>query len=184
MDRCFFISASKWKGGFRKGSLHEYCFFFGKQDTGGIMKLKNILSEKLVLCPLKATSKQEVISELLNLLVVEGKVQDPSLALSDLLEREKKMTTGIQNGVAIPHAKTKAVESLTACIGIKREGLDFQSLDGKPSQIFILTLSPYDEMSVHVQFMAEISMVIKSEVLRDTMVNATSKSEILSVFGL
>ena len=148
------------------------------------MKLKNILSEKLVRYPLEANTKQEVISELLGILVAEGKVSDPAQALSDILEREKKMTTGIQNGVAIPHAKTRAVERLTACIGIKREGLDFQSLDGKPSQIFILTLSPYDEMSVHVQFMAEISMIMKSEAIRETMIQASTKGEILSVFGL
>lgn len=148
------------------------------------MKLKNILSGKLVRYPLEANTKQEVISELLGILVAEGKVSDPAQALSDILEREKKMTTGIQNGVAIPHAKTRAVERLTACIGIKREGLDFQALDGKPSQIFILTLSPYDEMSVHVQFMAEISMIMKSEAIRETMIQANSKDEILSVFGL
>jgi PTS system nitrogen regulatory IIA component len=148
------------------------------------MKLKNLLSEKSIRISLKGNTKLEILTELLEVLVEEGKVLDPSLALSDLLEREKKMTTGIRNGVAIPHAKTKAVKTLTPCIGIKREGVDFQSLDGKPSQIFILTLSPDDESSMHVQFIAEITRVIKSEKIRTKMIHATDNREILSVFGL
>ncbi|WP_320129568.1 PTS sugar transporter subunit IIA [uncultured Sphaerochaeta sp.] len=148
------------------------------------MKLKNILTNQLICLPLLANTKQEVLSELLGLLVASGLVSDQKLALSDILAREDKMTTGIQNGVAIPHAKTEAVEKIIACVGIKPEGLDFKALDGKLSRIFILMLSPNDGLKQHVQFLAEISRIMKSEEVRTRMIHATDKSEILSVFGL
>jgi PTS system nitrogen regulatory IIA component len=100
------------------------------------------------------------------------------------MERERKMSTGIQHGVAIPHAKTKAVKNLVACIGLKKEGVDFASLDGEPSRIFIMTLSPVDRVGPHVQFLAEISMVIKTEEAREHLLQAKSAQEVLSVFGL
>lgn len=148
------------------------------------MKLKNILSPKLVKVHLDGTTKQEVIKELLALLVEDGKVQDVELAYNDMMARERTMSTGIQHGVAIPHAKTKAVKDLVACIGIKPEGIDFQSLDGEPSKIFIMTLSPYDRVGPHVQFLAEISMVIKTPEARERLINAKTVSDVLSVFGL
>jgi mannitol/fructose-specific phosphotransferase system IIA component (Ntr-type) len=148
------------------------------------MKLKNILSPTLVKVHLAGNTKQEIIKELLDLLVADGKVLDADLAFHDMMEREKTMSTGIQHGVAIPHAKTKAVKDLVACIGIKPEGVDFQSLDGEPSKIFIMTLSPYDRVGPHVQFLAEISMVIKTPHARARLINAKSVEEVLSVFGL
>ena len=103
------------------------------------MKLKNVLSEELVAIDLKGTNKEEIIQELLQILVDNGKLKDKELAFNNIMERENQMSTGIQQGVAIPHAKTKAVDNLVACIGVKKDGVDFSSLDGEPSNIFILT---------------------------------------------
>ena len=148
------------------------------------MKLKNILSSNLISTDLKSTTKEGIIRELVQLLVHAGKITDTDTVLKDLMERERKMSTGIQHGVAIPHAKTRCVKNLVACIGIKKEGVDFQSLDGEPSNIFIMTLSPIDRVGPHVQFLAEISMVIKTGEARLKLVQASNPQEVLAVFGL
>ncbi|MCK9189990.1 MAG: PTS sugar transporter subunit IIA [Sphaerochaetaceae bacterium] len=148
------------------------------------MKLKNVLSEKLVAIDLKGTNKEEIIQELLQILVDNGKLKDKELAFNNIMERENQMSTGIQQGVAIPHAKTKAVDNLVACIGVKKDGVDFSSLDGEPSNIFILTLSPSDHIGPHVQFLAEISRIIRTEESRTKILEATSTKQVLSVFGI
>ena len=109
---------------------------------------------------MKGDSKQEIIENLLDILVNTGKVKNRAPALEALLEREAKMSTGIQQGVAIPHGKTDAVDGLLACVGIKKDGVDFEALDEIPSKIFIMTLSPLTRTGPHVQFLAEISRVL------------------------
>ena len=148
------------------------------------MKLKNVLSKEVIKVGLEGTTKQEILDELLDLLMQTGKVSDRETAMGGLLDRESKMSTGIQFGVAIPHAKTKAVKELIACIGIKKEGADFAALDGEPSSIFIMTLSPTDRTGPHVQFLAEISMIVKTEEARGQLLQAATPSEVLAVFGL
>jgi len=148
------------------------------------MKIKNLLTEQLISVDLQGSSKEEIIGEMLDILLKAGKVADRELAYTDLLSREKQMSTGMQYGVAIPHAKTRAVSELTACIGIHREGVDFDSLDGQPAAIFIMTLSPVDRTGPHVQFLAEISMVLKSRAARLKVLESKSAAEVLAVFGI
>ncbi len=148
------------------------------------MKLKHVLTEDVIELDLKGSGKQEIIEELLDILMRTGKVSDRDDALAQLLAREQKMSTGIQFGVAIPHAKTRAVKELVACIGIKREGVDFAALDGKQSDLFIMTLSSTTRTGPHVQFLAEISMVLKDEQARERILAAGTAKEVLAVFGL
>ncbi len=148
------------------------------------MKISNVLNNKVVKFELESSTKEGVIKELLSLLVTSGKLASIDQAFQDVMDREKQMSTGIQEGVAIPHAKTRAVKDLVAAVGIKKEGLDFDSLDGKPSTIFILTLSPIDRIGPHVQFLAEISKIIQHVEAREELLKATSVEEILKVFGV
>ncbi|MDA3834073.1 MAG: PTS sugar transporter subunit IIA [Spirochaetales bacterium] len=148
------------------------------------MKLKHVLSTNVVAMNLTGNTKQEIIEELLDLLVKTGKISDRQKALQDMLSREEKMSTGIQYGIAIPHAKTSAVKELCACIGIKKDGVDFQALDGQPSTIFFMTLSPVNKTGPHVQFLAEISLVVKTESARKQIFQAATPQEVLAVFGL
>lgn len=145
------------------------------------MNLKKILNTKLIELDLEGNSKQEIIENLLDILVKTGKVKDRSLALEALLEREAKMSTGLQQGVAIPHGKTDAVKELLACVGIRKDGVDFEALDGIPSKIFIMTLSPLTKSGPHVQFLAEISRVLTSEGMREKLINSNTKSDLLSL---
>ncbi|MBN2860935.1 MAG: PTS sugar transporter subunit IIA [Sphaerochaetaceae bacterium] len=150
------------------------------------MRIKNVLSTSVIRTELASDTKEEVMYELLDILIEAGKISADrrDQVFEDLMDREKKMSTGIQHGVAIPHAKTKAVSSLVACIGIKREGLEFDSLDGQKSTLFIMTISPIDRVGPHVQFLAEISQIIKNLSSRKALLEAHSAQEVLSVFGL
>ncbi len=150
------------------------------------MKLKNILNPSVISTNLKSSDKEGVIKELLSILVSAKLIPSTQLELvfNDVMGRESKMSTGIQHGVAIPHAKTKVVKNLVACIGVKESGVDFASLDGEPSTIFIMTLSPVDRVGPHVQFLADISMVIKEESARIAILNARTAQDVLDVFGI
>jgi PTS system nitrogen regulatory IIA component len=148
------------------------------------MKLKNVLNENVVKIDLESNTKDDIIKELLAILKDNNLVDDVDLAYKDVMSREAKMSTGIQHGVAIPHAKTKAVNQLTACIGLKKEGVDFNALDGEKSNIFIMTLSPSDHIGPHVQFLAEVSRIIKTEEARNSILASESPAELLSVFGI
>ena len=145
------------------------------------MNLKKILNTNLVELDLKGDSKQEIIENLLDILVKTGKVKDRNMALEALLEREAKMSTGLQQGIAIPHGKTDAVAELLACVGIVKEGMDFKALDGIPSKIFIMTLSPLTRSGPHVQFLADISRVLTSEGMREKLINADTENELISL---
>ncbi len=148
------------------------------------MKLKHVLTTDAIEMNLKGTTKQEIIEELLDILIKTGEVSDRENTLQQLLARERKMSTGIQFGVAIPHAKTRSVHELIACVGIKREGIDFAALDGEPSSIFIMTLSPIDRVGPHVQFLAEISRVVKERDARARILASKTAEEVLEVFGV
>lgn len=126
-------------------------------------RLSNYLSPELVSVDLKGTTKTAVIDELLAILNRHGRVKDPALARTALLEREELMPTGIQNGIAIPHARTNAVTSLVCAIGIQREGVDFGAIDKKPSRIFVMLLSPIETPSPQLQLMAMISRILNHE---------------------
>ena len=145
------------------------------------MNLKTVLTPETVNLHLKGTSKEEIIDELLDMLVQAGKVKDKAVARACVLDRERKMSTGMKHGIAIPHGKTDSVSDLVACIGISDHPVDFDSLDQEPCRIFIMTLSPIDKTGPHLQFLAEVSLLFKSAEKRQEILNATDKSDIIRI---
>lgn len=145
------------------------------------MNLKKVLSEKLLCCNLGGTTKREVIENLVDLLVSADGISDRDSVLRCVLEREEKMSTGIQEGVAIPHGKTEAVDSLHACVALKKDGVDFEALDGKPSRIFILTVSPLNRTGPHVQFLAEISRLLNEPEKRERLLQAQTEADMFKI---
>lgn len=143
--------------------------------------LKDILTLDLVTTDLSGTDKSSVIRALLDLINKTGKVKDPEAALSSLLEHEMGMSTGMENGIAIPHAKTDAVEELVACVGISKRKVDFECLDRKPAQIFVMTLSPKEGVGPHIQFLAEISRLLKDPKFRKTLLKAKNDQQLLDL---
>ncbi len=100
--------------------------------------------------------------------------------LQALREREAKMSTGMQFGVAIPHAKTDCVEGLVTAVALSPDGVDFEALDGQPSHIFVATLSSPQDAGTHIRFLAEISRHLASRAVRERLLQARSAEEIVA----
>jgi PTS system nitrogen regulatory IIA component len=147
------------------------------------MNLKTVLTKDTINLHLKGTKKEEIINELLDVLVSAGKIPDRNVAYEAIMERERKMSTGMKHGIAIPHGKSPTITDLVACIGISENPVDFDSLDNEPCRIFILTLSPVEKTGPHLQFLAEISLLFKSSEKRAEILKADSAEEILKILS-
>jgi len=147
------------------------------------MNLKTVLSKDTICLHLKGTTKEEIVNELLDLLVEAKKIDDRPAAYAAIMDREKKMSTGMKHGIAIPHGKSPTVNDLVACIGISDVAVDFDALDHEPCRIFIMTLSPAEKTGPHLQFLAEVSLLFKSTEKRQEILNATSTEEILNILS-
>ncbi|HOE99034.1 MAG TPA: PTS sugar transporter subunit IIA [Rectinema sp.] len=145
------------------------------------MDLKEILKPELISLDLKGRNKEEIIRELVDLASNSGKVLDKEETIQSVLEREYRMSTGMKHGIAIPHGKTTAVHELVACVGITKEEVDFDALDRKGCRIFIMTLSPIDKTGPHLQFLAEVGMLFRSEEKRQALLQARTKEEVVSI---
>jgi PTS system nitrogen regulatory IIA component len=132
---------------------------------------------------LEGETKEAVLRELVDLLFAEGKIRDRDSVLRAVLERERQMSTGMQYGVAIPHGKTDAVDGIVTAVALKRDGVDFRSLDGKPSKIFIMTISSTLRAGPHIEFLAEISRVLMRPSVRKRLLKAQSQEEILGILS-
>ena len=130
---------------------------------------------------LAADTKYEVIKEMIDMLADAGKICDRIEVESAVLKREKQMSTGMQCGVALLHGKTDTVDGLVTAIGLKKEGIDFGSLDGEPSRIFVMTVSRPDSTGPHVQFLGDISKLLNSEVLRERILAAENAVDLVGV---
>src|SRR6056297_1269664 len=120
------------------------------------MALIDMVDEKVVKVPLEAQTKVDVLRELIDLLEQNDCVKDPHAALQALLERETQGSTGLEMGIAVPHAKTEAVDDLTLAVGISPEGIDFEAADGEKSQLFFLILAPPNQPGRHIELLSEI----------------------------
>jgi PTS system nitrogen regulatory IIA component len=121
------------------------------------------------------------MSELLDVLAVQGKLLNRDVALKDLLDREQAMSTGIPNGIALPHAKTTAVQELTAAIGIKKSGLDFDSALDDKTRIIILALAPPEKAKPLYQFLLTITAILNDDTVRSELLAAKSPGEVVAL---
>jgi mannitol/fructose-specific phosphotransferase system IIA component (Ntr-type) len=145
------------------------------------MNLSTILSTKTVKTGLKSLDKQGIINELIGILHDAGSITDIQAARAAIMERESRLSTGMKFGLAIPHGKTPTVDRLVACVGVSETPIPFDSLDGEPARIFIMTLSPPEKTGPHLQFLAEVSQLFKDETRRARVVEASSSAELLEL---
>ncbi|PIS28241.1 MAG: hypothetical protein COT43_06695 [Candidatus Marinimicrobia bacterium CG08_land_8_20_14_0_20_45_22] len=145
------------------------------------MQISNLLSTETIVLSLKHSDKEGIIEELLDLAVKTGKVKDRKKALKALLDREDLGSTGLESGLAIPHARTNAVNGVALALGISKTGIDFQSADGKPSHLFFLLLAAENETSVNVQVLALIARMNLSSEFRSKMVSVDSAESALEI---
>jgi PTS system nitrogen regulatory IIA component len=143
------------------------------------MSFKKPLTVETICLDLKGTTKDAILAEMVDLLTASGCIRDRDAVLKAVTDREKRMSTGMQNGIAIPHGKTESVDCLVAALGIKKDGVDFGALDGQPSHIFVMTVSPDSRTGPHIQFLAEISRPLNDATVRNRLMAATSREEVL-----
>ena len=145
------------------------------------MKLGDILTESLIKFPLEKNNKTDIIVELIRLLEPTGVLLNVDNVIKAVLDREKIMSTGIGNSVAIPHGKTKDVQSIVVSLGISAEDVDFESLDGKPVRIIFMLVGPEKPASDHIKMLSRISRLCNPPAFRKKLLEAASSAEILQL---
>ena len=145
------------------------------------MKIVEFLNEKAVSAQLEATNKEDVIRELVELLAKAEGIRNKEEVIKVLLNREALGSTGIGQGVGIPHGKTNSVKKLVAAFGICHAGVNFEALDGEPVYIFFLLVAPEDSAGPHLKGLARISRLLKDKYFRDTLRSLTDEKTILKL---
>jgi len=144
------------------------------------MKILDILPKEAILADLKSKDKKGVIEELVTPVAPIAKVNHEDL-VRVLMERERLGSTGIGGGIGIPHGKLPGLESLVLSFGLSRKGVDFESMDGHPTYIFFLLITPENSTGLHLKLLARISKILKNEPFKQSLLNAADRDEIFNV---
>lgn len=145
------------------------------------MKIVEFLNEKAVSVDLKATTKDAVLRELVEILAKAEGIKNREDLVKVLLSRESLGSTGIGQGIGIPHAKTNAVKKLVAALGISTNGVNFDALDGEVVHIFFLLVAPEDSAGPHLKGLARISRLLKDKHFRDSLKALKDEKAILKL---
>ena len=146
------------------------------------MAIIDLIATNVVRVPLKSKTKTEVIRELIDVLDKTGKLSDAESTFKAVIARENMGSTGLEKGIAVPHAKTEKVKSLTLAIGIAPDGVDFDSLDGEPSKLFFLLLAQPSQSGPHIEALAEIARITRSQSFCRLLLNAKTPEEVVELF--
>lgn len=152
-------------------------------QTAKEIKLSSLLKEKFINLKLEAVDKKEVIAELVKLVAQSKKLKNKKAFYNAILERESLGSTGIGNGVAIPHAKTKVAADFIIAFARKDEGIDFGALDGENTFLFFIIASPVEAVGGHLKILAEISRLVKDKFTVDLLRKAKDRKEILKIIA-
>ncbi|MDD5005139.1 MAG: PTS sugar transporter subunit IIA [Candidatus Omnitrophica bacterium] len=149
------------------------------------MKILEFLSKKAIKANLVATSKEDTLKELVDLLINSGEIakKDRAELIEALMARESLGSTAIGHNVGIPHAKIDSVKHLVAAFGLSQKGVDFDSLDGEPVYIFFLLIAPQDSAGPHLKALARISRLTKDKYFRDSLRQAKDEKTILKIIS-
>lgn len=146
------------------------------------MKISDILEEQFVLANLPGSSKDEIISTMIDVLSQSPKVLDKEKVRAAIFEREKIMSTGVGNGFAIPHGKTDAVADVIAAFAVTAQSIDYQSLDEKPVRLVFLLVGKDSMVGPHIKLLSRISRLMNKPEFRNRLLAAGSSNEILEAF--
>ena len=145
------------------------------------MALIDLVQEKIIKTPLTATDKPGVLRELVQILADAGEIDDFDAVLTAIQEREDRRSTGLEDGIAVPHGKTAAVSGLKLAIGIAPQGVDFDCADGKPATLFFLLVAQPNCSGPHVQALAEIAKLAQSRALCKALAHADDAREVIEL---
>jgi PTS system fructose-specific IIC component len=146
------------------------------------VKITELLTPETIRLDLKASTKAEVIDELSQVLMDARKIADLDGYRQALWKREREMTTGVGDGVAIPHAKTAAVKTPAIAFGRSASGVDYESLDGKPAHLFFMIAASEGANDEHLEMLSKLSTYLLKADFRESLLNATSEAEIIALF--
>ena len=147
------------------------------------MKITDLLLEDTMKIELQSTTKEGVIDELIELLHSGERIDNPKKFRKAILAREKQSSTGVGDGVAIPHAKHKSVVKPALAFGISKEGVDYDSMDGKPSHIFFMIAAPEKGNDLHLEALSKLARMLIHEDFRTGLLNAKTKEDVLALIN-
>ncbi len=145
------------------------------------LRISDYLKPEVIMMKLKQQEKIAVLKELVEHLVKNNLVKNGEEFINALAKRENLESTGIGNGIAIPHARTDTVEDLVLAFARSSEGVDFSAIDGKPSHLIFLIASPEDKKSEYIMALAKLSRLLRRESVRKMLMDAESPEEILKI---
>lgn len=145
------------------------------------MELKDVLIPECVLINWNPSSKEEAITQLVDALDKAGRIEDRDLVLKDVLDRESSLSTGLEEGIAYPHARSSGVEEVQMAFGIIPDGLSFNSRDDNPAVFVPLMVSPRSGGTPHIYIMAEIVKQLEDGEVRDALLKANTPEEVIEI---
>jgi len=142
------------------------------------MKITEILSADMVVPELGGTTKPQVLRELAHPFAIKYRELDPAAICAVLMERERLGSTAIGDGIAIPHGKMPGIKQILGTFGRHQHGVDFESLDGRPTHLFFVLVAPEDSTSLHLKALARVSRLFKDGSFRERLTAAKDAEEI------
>lgn len=148
------------------------------------MKKNNLFSENCINLNLKGSTKSEIIDELVEMLNVAGKLNDKEEYKKQILKRESQSSTGLEEGIAIPHAKTAAVKIPSIAFGISKNGVDYESLDGEPSKLFFMIAAPANASDTHIEILSKLTTMLLNDEIRERLLEVKTPQEVIDILSL
>lgn len=146
------------------------------------MKIQDLLNKKVMLLDLQATTKEAAIDEMINSLVDNGVVADFDVFKAGIMAREAQTSTGLGDGIAMPHSKNAAVKEATVLFAKSNKGVDYESLDGQPTDLFFMIAAPEGANDTHLAALAELSKYLMQDGFADRLRKVTSPDEVIAAF--
>ena len=147
------------------------------------MKIQDLLNKKVMLLDLQATTKEAAIDEMINSLLDNGVVTDFDVFKAGIMAREAQTSTGLGDGIAMPHSKNAAVKEATVLFAKSNKGVDYESLDGQPTDLFFMIAAPEGANDTHLAALAELSKYLMQDGFADCLRKVTSPDEVIAAFN-
>jgi len=144
------------------------------------MKILDVLHKDAILADLKSKDKKGIIEELVAPLANIAKINQENL-VKILMDRERLGSTGIGGGIGIPHGKVKDLDALVLGFGLSKKGVDFESIDRRPTHVFFLLITPENSTGLHLKLLARISRILKNDIFKEKLMNANNRDDIYSI---
>jgi fructose-specific phosphotransferase system IIA component len=151
--------------------------------TGVKMRIAEILDFEAIEIDYQIDNKEQLLENLVQVLGKSGKINDTEQALRDVLEREEIMSTGVGKGIALPHAKSKAVNDSIAALALLKEPVDFDSLDGEPVNIVFMLLGPENNVGLHLRLLSKVSRLMNNDSFRLHLFDCKKREDVIKLFN-